>query len=440
MDETKPEETKVPAPEPTPTQAPAPMAGQISSQMPKRTKARLVAQTAIIVILILGIAGALWYWFNVYQKPAPVVEQVKVEEPKEEPITLTTKYIGYSADNNGSLSSYDINPETGKLTEIFKTPGQYQQIAATTKDAVYYLKAGENGLGNHSEIVKYSLATKKEAIIAKTDLKSSYIVSGMVSPDQTRLAFAEVCQTKCSDNEGEKITTIKLLDLKDDSIKTIYSKKIYDNTLPFGVSNWENLNYVKLFDYCECDGPVNQNFVKILNVNTGNITEINLTEDRVTAISLSPDATKIAYAYFKGNYETKKFSSGFKVKNIQTGESETIAESTTEAYESAKWVSDTKLAVFRIKVSGIESGLGDFAYPTGQYAIALVNYGETDPSLNTVTDYAEIIAFGKLTEDYIFYTTVINANQTQPITNYALNLNTKKIVKLITPENRQLTY
>lgn len=438
MDETKPEDKQVP----TPTQAPAPMTGQISSQMPKRTKARLVAQTAIIVILILGIAGAVWYWFNVYQKPAPVVEQVKVEEPEEEPITLTTKYFGYALGEDSIYTAYDINPETGKLTQIFKTPDKYQNIAATTKDAIYYLKNGVNGIGNHSEIIKYNIANKKETVITAADKKGTYMISAKMSPDGTRIAFSEICNVDgCTEGEGGKINTLKIIDLSDDSVKTIYSKTTYGSTQPFGISSWENSSYLKLFDYCECDGGINANQTKIINVNSGAITEINLTEEFVSNTSISPDSKKIAYVYFNGDTETQKFTSGLKVKDISTGEIETISESTKEAYERVNWVSDTQLVVIKINAVKVGSGLGDQGYPSGEYTIALHNYGGADKEIKSVTDKAEYILFGRITPEYIFYSTIANPTPSTSVsTNYALNLKTKEVVKLLLPINNQLSY
>ncbi len=348
--------------------------------------------------------------------------------------------LAFLASDPALVIAFDINPETGKLTEVFKTPGQYQQIVGITDNAAYYLNNGVNSQGNPNEIIKHDFATKKETVIATTGLKSSYIVSSKLSPDNKRMAYAEVCQTKCSDQDNEKVTTIKQINLVDNSIKTLYNKKIYDNSFPFGISGWENLDYLKLFGYCECDGEVSANSTKVLNVNSGDITEINLTENRVSYVSLSPDSKKIAYVYFSGAYENPKFTSGFKIKDLETGKIETIVESSKEAYESVKWVNDNQLALFTIKVTSVDAGLGVEGYPSGPRAISLFNYSDANKELKNATDYAEYMLLDKVTENYIFYTIITNSKPSQTPTNHSLNLKTGKVTKLIIPANHQLDF
>ena len=382
MDETKPEDSQAPVPEPTPEPTQAPMRGQISSQMPKRTKARLVAQTAVIVILILGIAGAVWYWFNVYQKPvattntpAPIVEE-KEEIPQGNIFFLThqapTKEDVEQGNSSVTLFSYDGTTSAPKRISANneKIKGE---VFGTTATKLYY--------DNYEGFYEYDIATKQSKELVKAQPKFNF-ASLDLSPDKTKIVYSEICISECVDKSPNSVTNIKVYNIADRSVKTLSETSGTTETIMLVSDRWINNSLIVLTEHSEGGRLPSLKEVTLINTTSGLKTTVALDPKLyIRNVDVSPDGKSVAFTAVniieKGD-DTYEYTAYLNIKNIESGKTETILTSNTEYTDRIFWKDNESLITTSTIEDTLSAGPGGYYAANGTYNFNLIPVN--DPS------------------------------------------------------------
>jgi hypothetical protein len=388
-------ETKVPAPH------------NLFEEVPKHRMSKIIVP--FLAVLVIAAIGGGAYWYLVLNKP--VTEQVPPAETKssDEEVVLSEQvlaylYSDYKFDKKTQSSSagvFEIKFEDHTVKELFSKNGlSWTQVIGATPEAVYYSVRGADGYEH--EIARYDIDTKKVETVVKNSDPNVLLAGARLSPDKSKIIYAEYCGQKCKTDEERVNSDIKLLDVARGKTTTLHQFRAGRIFLTHP-RYWLNEHMVQLGYSCECDAGDEAAYIELLDVRNGNITTISF-DKRVESPIISPDgknilATRLSADSTEG--ETTPYTSSVVIKNIQSGEEKIVLTSTKKFFDELEWFSNTSVIGKVTNTEKIVRQLGYFA--EGPEDLVIIDIDGDQPKTTTIVSNAKNTGYYGHAYPYVVY-------------------------------------
>ena len=330
----------------------------------------------VSLVLIIAAIAALWYWFKVYQKPvvttntpAPIVKEEEIETPKKSIFFYTAVTSG-----TATITLFNYDGATTAPKKVADSDSKIQgYMFGASNSKIYY----DDGKG----LNEYDIATKQTKSLVDSREKFIFVRTSL-SPDKSKILYNEICYSDCTANNPNPVGVVKIYDIKTSTITVALEDSNAVGTFKTIGERWINNNLILLSSFCECDGLPPQKQAEVYNIATGTKTTIALeTSPVVKGVDISPNGKLIAYlvtVIATPDQQNTKYTSLIKVKDIESGDSETIITSSTQYTDRVFWKDNKTLVYSNHITDSVTAGPGGYYADGGTHNISSVSI--KDPS------------------------------------------------------------
>ncbi len=342
------------------------------AEVPKRRFGKMFAILIASLVVVTLAGAAAWYFVINKTEPAPVVQQNS--EPELEPeAEQAPAYLiaGYKLDEKTkeySTGVFQLNFAEREARELFSRSGiSWADIIGVSDDGVYFTTVAKDGYTH--EVSKYDKDTKKTEVLAKAVNDKDILTGFLLSPDKTKILYAEGCGSTCTDEQNRGHSDIKSITLATGKIETVHSFRAGRTWFTHG-AEWSSDDLVLLGYSCECDGVGDMPYAELLDMDNGNLITVSFKQP-VRYMTVSPDGKTLLANRFKVDKaeEESSYTSSVITKDIISGEERVILSSTKQFFNQFEWLTNSEIIGSSTNATIVKRGLGYYAEGTQDLSV-----------------------------------------------------------------------